>query len=263
MENHRVERNSGGGLWRGPPSYVAMNPWPAGRALLAGLLIVAMGILAAGLLATILAADGRAPVPGTGRGRLATPDATVLVMLGAWQVVVVALVLVVSRRHDGHVRRVLALGAPAGGPAAYVQAVLLLAALQAVLAAVQHYVIAHDMYADLRPFVKLVVGRDWPLALAAIGVGAPLAEELLFRGFLLSALAQTRLRFWGAAVATSALWTALHWDYSAVGIAEVFTIGIFFSWLLWRTGSLRVPIFCHALYNSLIVIILRFVPLPG
>ena len=39
-------------------------------------------------------------------------------------------------------------------------------------------------------------------------------------------------------------------------------IGLFFSWLLWRTGSLRVPIFCHALYNSLIVLVLRYVPLP-
>ena len=58
------------------------------------------------------------------------------------------------------------------------------------------------------------------------------------------------------------LWTALHAGYSLAGILEVFTIGLFFSWLLWRTGSLRVPIFCHALYNSLIVLVLRQVPLP-
>ena len=42
----------------------------------------------------------------------------------------------------------------------------------------------------------------------------------------------------------------------------MFLIGLFFSWLLWRTGSLRVAIFCHALYNSLIVLVLRHVPLP-
>ena len=45
----------------------------------------------------------------------------------------------------------------------------------------------------------------------------------------------------------------MHAGYSTVGIVEVFLIGLFFSWLLWRTGSLRVAIFCHALYNSLIV----------
>jgi membrane protease YdiL (CAAX protease family) len=48
-----------------------------------------------------------------------------------------------------------------------------------------------------------------------------------------------------------------------MGIIEVFLIGMFFSWLLWRTGSLRVAIFCHAIYNSLVVLVLRFVELPG
>jgi membrane protease YdiL (CAAX protease family) len=118
------------------------------------------------------------------------------------------------------------------------------------------------MYSDLRPFVRLF-GDRWLLALLVVGVGAPLSEELLFRGYLLSALARSRLGFWGGAVLSTALWTALHAGYSAVGIAEVFMIGIFFSWLLWRTGSLRVAIFCHALYNSLIVVVLRYVPLPG
>ena len=63
--------------------------------------------------------------------------------------------------------------------------------------------------------------------------------------------------FWGGALITTGLWTALHAGYSTAGIVEVFLIGLFFSWLLWRTGSLRVAIFCHALYNSLIVLVLQ------
>ena len=55
------------------------------------------------------------------------------------------------------------------------------------------------MYADLRPFVQLVRRAGLALALLVVGIGAPLSEELLFRGFLLSALARTRLGFWGAA----------------------------------------------------------------
>jgi len=117
------------------------------------------------------------------------------------------------------------------------------------------------MYADLRPFVHLF-GEQWVLALLVVGVGAPLSEELLFRGFLLSALARSRVGFVGGALVTSGLWTALHAGYSLAGIVEVFTIGLFLSWLLWRTGSLRVPIFCHGLYNALIVLVLRHVPLP-
>jgi membrane protease YdiL (CAAX protease family) len=89
-----------------------------------------------------------------------------------------------------------------------------------------------------------------------------LSEEMLFRGFLLSALARTRLRFWGAAIIATVLWTAMHAGYSLVGILEVFLIGMFFSWLLWRTGSLRVAIVCHAVYNSMVVVALRFIELP-
>ena len=67
----------------------------------------------------------------------------------------------------------------------------------------------------------------------------------------------------GAALISTALWTSLHASYTLLGIAEVFLIGLFFCWLLWRTGSLWVAIFCHALYNSLIVVVLRYVPLPA
>ena len=119
------------------------------------------------------------------------------------------------------------------------------------------------MYTDLRPFVRLfgeqlaagaaggrhrraAVGGAAVSRLPAVGAGA-LAARLLGRRPLIS----------------TALWTALHAGYSAVGIVEVFLIGLFFSWLLWRTGSLRVAIFCHALYNSLIVLVLRYVPLPA
>jgi len=96
-----------------------------------------------------------------------------------------------------------------------------------------------------------------------VGVGAPLAEELLFRGFLLSALARSRLGFWGAAIVCSGLWTALHAGYSLAGVIEVFLIGLYLSWLLWRTGSLRVTLFCHGLYNALVLVVLLNVPLPA
>ena len=59
------------------------------------------------------------------------------------------------------------------------------------------------MYADLRPFVQLF-GERWVLALLVVGIGAPLSEELLFRGFLLSALAGSRVGFWGGALITTA-----------------------------------------------------------
>ena len=62
---------------------------------------------------------------------------------------------------------------------------------------------------------------------------------------------------------TTAIWTMLHSDYSAPGMIEVGIIGLYFSWLLYRTGSLRVTIFCHAVYNSMLILALALVPLPA
>ena len=174
----------------------------------------------------------------------------------------VVLTVVASAMFGGKVRDVLALRSPVGAPLVYLKGIALMALLQIAVSIVQYNFFPQDMYADLRPFVRLF-GEQWLLALLVVGVGAPLSEELLFRGFLLSALAGSGMGFWGGALITTGLWTALHAGYSAVGIVEVFLIGLFFSWLLWRTGSLRVAIFCHALYNSLIVLVLRHVPLPA
>ncbi|MBS0241753.1 MAG: CPBP family intramembrane metalloprotease, partial [Proteobacteria bacterium] len=41
---------------------------------------------------------------------------------------------------------------------------------------------------------------------------------------------------------------------------EVFVLGIYFAWLLKRTGSLWVPIACHALYNGVLFAAMRLLP---
>ena len=248
------------GLFRGPPAYQARTPWRPGYGLLAALAIVLLSIGGAVLL-TLVLGGGAQSVPA-GRREAAAETAGGLQVFGFWQIMIVVLTLLASKLFGGRIRDVLALRAAPGGWRTYAGAILALAVMQIALSIVQYATISGDLYTDLRPFVRLVRGPDWPIAAAVIGIGAPLSEELLFRGFLLSALARTRLGFWGAALIATGLWTALHIGYSAVGILEVFLIGLFFSWLLWRTGSLRVAIFCHALYNSLIILALRYVELP-
>ena len=241
---------SGSRLFRGAAAYEPRTPWPPLRALLASVAIVGVSILGASLLFV-----GKTASSGVRQ------DVTELATLGIWQTTTVVLTIVVSAMFGGKVRDVLALRAPVGAPFVYIRGIALLAALQIAVSLVQYSFFQQDMYADLRPFARLF-GEQWVLALLVVGVGAPLSEELLFRGFLLSALARSGVGFWGGTLITTGLWTALHAGYSAAGIVEVFLIGLFFSWLLWRTGSLRVAIFCHALYNSLIVLALRYVPLP-
>lgn len=109
---------------------------------------------------------------------------------------------------------------------------------------------------DLRTFRALLPNAPVWMAFLALCIGAPLAEEILFRGFLLGRLALTPLGFWGGALIANAGWTALHFDYSWVGLADVFLAGLLFSWALWRTGSLWVPIVFHALYNTVVFLVL-------
>ena len=248
-----------GGLLVGAPAYRVRTPWHPGWAVLAAALITLTGILAAVAVvgAANLANPAGAAESAAAQGHVA------LTTLGVWQAVTIVLTLTASAVFGGRWSDVLALRAPAAGPIVYLTAILAMIALQVVVSIVQYFFVSGDMFADLRPFVDVALGPNWGLALLVVGLGAPLAEEVLFRGFLLSALAKLRTGFAGAALISTTLWTALHAGYSVIGIAEVFTIGLFFSWMLWRTGSLRVPIFCHALYNSLIVCMLRFVALPG
>jgi len=248
-------------LLQGPPAYRPQTPWTPILGLLATIGIVGLSIVAGVVLLMLFGGDGaRINLPGP---QTATTEASAgLRFFATWQTGVVVSTLLASAVFGGRIRDVLALRPPAGGWRTYAGAIVALAALQAAVSGVQYMTHSGDLYVDLRPFVELVRGPDWLLAAAVIGIGAPLSEELLFRGFLLSALAKSRLGFWGAALIATALWTSLHIGYTAVGILEVSIVGLFFSWLLWRTGSLRVAIFCHALYNSLIVLSLRFVDLP-
>ena len=107
----------------------------------------------------------------------------------------------------------------------------------------------------MAPFFRIPL---WPLSLLIIAVLAPIAEELLFRGILLPALVRTQLGFWGAAVVSTLAWTLLHFTYSIAGMMLVFLLGMIFSWLYARTGSLRVPIFAHMANNAIAALMLQF-----
>ena len=122
---------------------------------------------------------------------------------------------------------------------------------------------AEDVMRDLRLFQNLLADSPAIIPILALTVGAPISEELLFRGFLLNRLSHTRLGFARAAVVSSFGWTLLHVGYSTIGLIEVFLAGLVFSWALWRTGSLWVPIAFHAIYNGIVLMVLRSTPLPA
>lgn len=253
MEAQAETAQSGeaGGLLTGPPAFVNHTPWRpwSGLAVAVAITVAAMGFSAALLIS------------GITRGTSVAGDTVGIGALGAWQALVILLTLLVAFWR-GRPWATLSLGPPRSA-GIYLGAILAVLVFQLVTAALEYVFVPEEMFRDLRQFVSLAQGPAWLLVLVVVGLGAPLSEELLFRGFLLPALARGRLGFRGAAVVSTALWTMLHAGYSIVGLAEVFLIGLLFSWLLWRTGSLRVTIVCHALYNSLIMLVLRFAPLPA
>lgn len=100
------------------------------------------------------------------------------------------------------------------------------------------------------------LGHDPLFLLIAAGlvIGAPLAEEIIFRGQIFAALAQTPLGLSGASLVTSALWAGTHAPTQPLHIVGLlFLMGLLLCWLLVRFGSLWVPIACHAAWNSLAV----------
>jgi membrane protease YdiL (CAAX protease family) len=88
------------------------------------------------------------------------------------------------------------------------------------------------------------------LVLPSVAIGAPLAEEAIFRGQLFSALSRTRLGVVGATLLTAIIWSLLHVTEPWLSISLIFMMGLAFGWMMYRFGSLWVPIILHGLWNG-------------
>jgi membrane protease YdiL (CAAX protease family) len=104
-------------------------------------------------------------------------------------------------------------------------------------------------FASATPGAPPKIGIDLALLLLGITVLAPVGEELVFRGFLFRALAQSRLGAAGAIVLTALVWAGLHFDKSWLGMAAMLFTGLAWGWLRWRTQSTLATIAVHALNN--------------
>ncbi|MCK1335310.1 CPBP family intramembrane metalloprotease [Bradyrhizobium sp. 38] len=101
-------------------------------------------------------------------------------------------------------------------------------------------------------------GRDKGAAfflLFAFSVAAPMSEEVLARGFLYRGWSASFLRVPGAIVLSSLVWTAVHLQYDMYFLAEVFSIGLWFGYMRYRSSSLWLTIVLHALNNLTAVVL--------
>ena len=100
---------------------------------------------------------------------------------------------------------------------------------------------------------------SWPWHTILLGLPiAPIAEEILFRGFVLRQ-GQRFMGFWPTNVMTSLLFVATHWPYWLysqgwhIGLillsARIFITGMLLSYLVRKTNSLWPSIVTHILNN--------------
>lgn len=231
--------------------------------------LVAIGVVAS----IIVAAQLSALAPLIGHATSASisghdPNQLLGFLLTSQAVCIVlgVVVAIIGPRGEGSrlsvLARTAALRSPVQGVRAFVVAAALIIGMLTITFGLVFVTGWSVLLNDLKSGAQLVRGPRWVETLLAFTVGAPLSEELLFRGILTAALARSRLGFWPGAMVANVLWTALHLHYSIIGLAEIALVGILFTGLLAWSGSLWVPIFAHSLYNGLLFLIVRFLPLP-
>ena len=96
------------------------------------------------------------------------------------------------------------------------------------------------------------------LVFPSVAIGAPLAEEVIFRGQLFSALSSSRIGPFGATLLTSLIWSVLHVTEPWLSIGLIFVMGLIFGWLMVRFGSLWLTIACHGLWNGFYSLLIFF-----
>lgn len=92
---------------------------------------------------------------------------------------------------------------------------------------------------------------------------APLAEELLFRGFMFGVLAE-RIGPWWGALGAGSVFGLVHVAGSPVTTVVVLAIlGVVLCLLFWRTGSLLPCIALHAANNAIAFGVTKSLPWPA
>jgi len=103
---------------------------------------------------------------------------------------------------------------------------------------------------ELQPSVDLLLNaktsHTYILAALAVGIFAPIAEELLFRAVIFRGL-KSKFTTIGAMIISSIIFALVH--YSLSNFAALFTIGIIFCIAYEKSKDIRVPMIAHSLFN--------------
>ncbi len=242
---------------------VLRRSWRQAIAVLAsGLGILAAATLAGSEVATLFDAWVDIDTPRAySAGTLESfSTARLGVFLATFQITALALTLLLARAFDRSPIQLMALRMPPGGLADVAKFVLALIVLAAGYASAVFAVDHGALLGDVKPFAAMMRSGTWWIVLLAAAVGAPIAEETLFRGLIYGVLRASPVGQLGAALVTAFVWASVHAQYSVYGLGAIFLIGLYLAWVREKTGSIVAPMLCHGVYNGSIVLALMLAP---
>lgn len=100
-----------------------------------------------------------------------------------------------------------------------------------------------------------------PGSFFVIGILAPLAEELVFRGAILRYLLDIRVNTWVAIILSAVLFSLAH--LNPAQMVHAFLIGILLGWMYSKTDSIVPCLILHCFNNIASVFIMRMYPDPS
>ncbi len=250
--------------------YVAMSPYGLLGAIGWTLLTVLVGIIAfvAGTAIALVVQHGELISRGIeGLQSLPQVEQMALSLYGMLAMQIVVVLMALACGQPAWLSRRRRAGAPARRAQrwVYIWGPLLILAAAMAVGNLLYFFMPDDAMQDMQLWLPLVNSEYWWLVFVVAAIGAPLSEEIWFRGFLLPSFART---FGGkrpgmvedpayvtatapiiiAAIVTAVLFALAH-AYSPQGAITVLALGLALSFILWRSGSLWAAMFSHGVYN--------------
>ena len=187
------------------------------------------------------------------------------------QILTLAFLPILARINGTSLTELLALKRPQGGRRAnrliVIFALILMLVGGLVALAVLNYPQGSNSPVGSAASIAGLKGLAWWSAIAAIVLAAPIGEELLFRGYLVSRLSASKLGTTGAIWISSLLFALAHLNYPLLGMAFIGGLGAALALVRIRSGSIWPSISLHILWNSFIVLMslgpITMMPTPG
>lgn len=103
--------------------------------------------------------------------------------------------------------------------------------------------------------LELLKTTNHYLIIVMLVFGAPLIEELFFRGFMFKGLENSRVGGVGAVLITSLIWVLIHGgQYNLTEMGYLMVLGVLFGYARLKTGSLPLSIGLHVVNNLIAVV---------